>query len=315
MANCSIYENCLNEMTKEFKVDGDTLDILAVGCWGVYCQDGEQTIKKKDKIKQIIRGQGSVSNALKRYKESHPNTMDMFLVGDNVYQDENGEFDMGRQIEAGFVNCFLKSGIERFFLAIGNHDIEKCDILSTQYNEKRWNFPSLYYNIVYTLNDFKVNVIVLDTNMFEDEPKSCDKQPFRKDQIEAQKKWAIETKQRVNARWNIVMGHIPYLANGHKEKNHPVMRKELESLINDISPELYICADEHNQQFIRGKKTSIIVAGSGGTELDRDIQRPLVEGTEYVNSTFGFVSCLISRDTVKITFINKTIFTREIKNK
>ena len=172
MKDCSNYEECFDEMTKEFKVDGDTLDILAVGCWGVYCQDGEQTIKKKDKIKKITRGQGSVSNALERYKQSHPNTMDMFLVGDNVYQDKNGEFKIERQIEDGFVKCFLKSGIERFFLAIGNHDIEDCKILSTQYNEKRWNFPSLYYNIVYNLNDFKVNVIVLDTNMFEDEPKS-----------------------------------------------------------------------------------------------------------------------------------------------
>lgn len=305
--DCSIYENCLQDMTVEINVEKNNITLLAVGCWGVYCHTGEHTKKEK----KVFRGQGIVSNALIEYKK-HNDTEDMFLVGDNIYEDEKGEYDMEKQLNKGFENCFRKSGISRFFLAVGNHDIENCDILSKQYKYKGWNFPSLYYNVLYKLQDYIVNIIILDTNMFEENPKKCNNTPFTQEQIDAQCTWAKTVSKQ--GYWNIVMGHIPYLANGHKESKHPVQRKKLKTLIDEIKPDLYICADEHNQQFIQiDKETPIVVIGSGGTALDKTLDKSIL-GTEYWKSIFGFISLEIKKEYLNVSFINTDIRKEFSKN-
>lgn len=325
MEDCTIYENCIQQKQIEIHLKQDIFHMIAVGCWGVYCHNGNYSIpKKKDnKISQKIvqRGQRNVSSALIQYTKTHKVT-DMYLVGDNIYQDgikieegteitqeilekiTNNPYNIEKQIEEGFENCFLKSNIDRFFLTIGNHDIESCHTLTTQHNYSKWNSPSLYYNVIYFLNNFKINIIVLDTNMFEDNPKRCDNQPFTKKQIQTQIDWALSVKNKGD--WNIVIGHIPYLANGHKQEKHPIDRPILSKLINDICPQLYICADEHNQQFIQPEKsnTSIVIAGSGGTGLDKDIKTPLLKNTLYTNTDFGFVSYKIDKEHIEITFIS-----------
>lgn len=314
LENCTTYENCLDVTTQEIIIQKDNMTILAVGCWGVYCQDGEYTKEKKGKKETVNRGQESVSKALATYKRKHPDVDDMFLVGDNIYEDKKGQYDINRQLNEGFEKCFLKSGISRFFLALGNHDIKTCDILSRQKNYKKWNFPSLYYNVVYRLNDFTINIIVLDTNMFEEEPLRCDKILFTERQIDDQSKWAKSVSKM--GHWNILMGHIPYLANGHKEKKHPVKRPSLERLVKEIDPDLYVCADEHNQQFI-DTKPPIAVVGSGGTALDNFFGN-LIEGTTYNKSIFGFLSLDINEQALEISFINtenKLEYKNSIKKK
>lgn len=328
--DCSKYENCLSEK-KTIIIDPSVNNMLhlgVVGCWGVYCDDGKYkyTKKKKDKIEdvEVVRGQGRVSRALERYNQQKP-ISDMFLAGDNVYQEgvpfENketpiGTFNIERQLERGFENCFLKCGINRFFALVGNHDIENCDILNKQINYPLWNMPSLYYNVVYTLNTndklFRVNVIVIDTNMFDvndkelSDPLHCDKTPYTIGQLFAQKQWVRQVIKDERADWNIIIGHIPYLSNGHKNKNHPVYRIELANFIREVKPDLYICADEHNQQIIKDRPTTIVVCGSGGTALDK-IEHPYIENTIYANKEFGFVSLEITNNNLVIRFISSEI--------
>lgn len=347
--DCSIYENCLKNQQLVVDLSSENmLHMLAVGCWGVYCDGGEYIItkykKKKLEISKIIRGQRQVAEALIRY--SYENKVsDMYLSGDNVYQlgistnndvavdnfikekralvekmtgleiDLLHNFDIDLQLSRGFEKCFNRAKIERFFVAIGNHDIENCNVLNKQYNYKhpQWNMPSLYYNVVYQMKNFKINVIVLDTNMFEDEPTKCDQKPFSDDQIGEQIKWALSVAKKGD--WNIVIGHIPYLANGHKKDKHPILRQNLSKLIHAMEPQLYICADEHNQQFIQTDKTAIVIAGSGGTALDDILDKP-IPGTEYQNSIFGFVSYQILKDSLKLTFIsseNNELFSKILK--
>jgi len=346
--DCRVYENCLdNNKILLQENQSDMLHMVAVGCWGVYCNDGEYIIvkQKKNQLNQskVTRGQGKVSNALIKYAEQY-NVTDMYLAGDNVYQlgistknqqevdnfirnkqsilekltgqelDPLKNFDIELQLSEGFERCFGKANIGRFFTVIGNHDIETCDILTKEYTYNRWYMPSLYYNVIYEMKNFKINVIVLDTNMFEEKPVTCTGGLFTEKQINTQTEWAISVSK--DGDWNIVIGHIPYLANGHKKEKHPVQRKNLQELIKVMKPELYICADEHNQQFIKDDYTSIVVAGSGGTSLDDIIKDDQIKGTLYQNSDFGFVSYKISKNQLEISFIsveNKVLFSHIIK--
>lgn len=345
--DCTVYENCLRNQQVDIDVKSqNSLQMVAVGCWGVYCNDGDYIVTKYKKGKveplKVVRGQKRVARALIDYVASNRVT-DMYLAGDNVYQlgvsasneiavadmlkkkqelvrnltgsevDPLQNFNIELQISEGFEKCFAQAKVDRYFLAIGNHDIESCQILNTQYNYPGWIIPSLYYNVLYTLQNFKINVIILDTNMFEDEPVSCLQMPFTEQQINRQIEWALSV-SRIGE-WNIVIGHIPYLANGHKKDKHPVMRKKLADLIEKMQPQLYICADEHNQQFIQTEKTAIVVAGSGGTSLDNIAEKP-IEGTLYQNSDFGFVSYNITEDSLKIEFIsveNKVLFSHVLR--
>lgn len=345
--DCSIYENCLQNKKVSVDLKSSLLHMIAVGCWGVYCDGGEYIIAKYKKntleVNKIVRGQLQVASALIKYTYEH-NVTDMYLAGDNIYQvgiftsDEKavadfleakqelvrnltGEevdplknFDIDLQLSRGFEMCFNRAKIDRFFTAVGNHDIESCHVLNKEYNYGKWNMPSLYYTVLYNMKDFTVNVIVLDTNMFEENPVTCTGSLFTKDQIANQIKWALSVANRGD--WNIVIGHSPYLANGHKKNKHPVLRKDLGKLIGLMKPHLYICADEHNQQFIQTDKTAIVIAGSGGTDLDKIVDDYIVPGTLYQNSAFGFVSYQISKNELKLSFIsveNQELFSHILK--
>jgi hypothetical protein len=67
----------------------DTLNFIAVGCWGVYCDTGNVLITKykKGNLEQynIIRGQKEVSQAIVEYTTKNK-VSDFYLAGDNVYQ-------------------------------------------------------------------------------------------------------------------------------------------------------------------------------------------------------------------------------------
>lgn len=342
--DCSTYENCLIEHKTIIPedIESDMLHLAFVGCWGVYCNNGKyRYIKKKkgqEEIVEVIRGQKTVARAIREYNKLHPVPIsDMFLAGDNVYQEgvneENknipiGVYNMKNQLRKGYKNCFAKTGVERFFVGIGNHDIEDCNILNTQknYNGPRWNFPSLYYNVLYNVKTengpFKVNVIVMDTNMFDvddkelspDEPQRCDKTPYSVGQLFSQKKWVRETIKQERADWTIIVGHIPYLANGHKKKNHPVYRIELANFIREVAPDLYICADEHNQQIIKDGKTTIIVCGSGGTSLD-PIESPLIQDTVFAKSDFGFLALELTNRNLVVHFVSKEVVCKHVITK
>lgn len=336
MTSCAVYENCATQRLVEVKTERDVLDFLFVGCWGVYCDQGEYTLfkSKKEGVEQtrIYRGQREVAAAIQEYVSKIPTISDMFLAGDNVYQvalEERKEgsetqnearkknflsklgvsftnaelYDIKLQLSKGFEQCFALTGISRFFVALGNHDIENCEILNTQvnYSGSGWTLPSLYYNVMYTLRDgTTLNIVVMDTNPYDSEAVSCTGQPFLEKDVEKQEEWLRKQKKR--AEWTIVIGHIPYRAVGHKAKKPEISNPKLERAVNLVSPQLYMCADEHNQQFLYDSKNSrgLVVAGSGGTDLDTP------ENTQamYVKKTFGFVHTSLSKKGLVLKFLD-----------
>lgn len=313
--SCSDYKNCATQgLITHDMPNLDSIEILAVGCWGVYCNGGDYVITKfkngKYKKETVNRGQKSVAEALIKYTKEHRIT-DMYLAGDNIYdmslpeneiKSSKDTYNIDLQISEGFENCFKKANIDRFYLAVGNHDIEYCDVLDKQKNYDGWIFPSMYYNVFYNMKNFTINVILIDTNMLEDDPVYCDNQNYRQDDIDNQFAWA---KNISKGDWKVVIGHIPYIANGHKEKRPFVYNSKVEKILDIIKPQLYICADEHNQQVIYDdeKRMLCLVAGSGGTALDILLSQNL-KGTLYKSSSFGFVSLDIKIDTITAKFIN-----------
>ena len=314
---------------------------------GKYIDD-KNVLKLFDKATEIY-GQKTVVEHIKKF--SNENIVNaLFLNGDNVYNYDipkdkmiklisdyknyknypkkskykndstiSGQ-DIKKQLSLGFTECYKNVNIENIFVGLGNHDVQTCEDLNEQlnYDQKNYQLPGTYYNVLYDLNYCKVNFIILDTNLFsEDEHCNNTKvlEKTKRDHID----WFIKTLKDNKANWNIVIGHVPYKANGHKSKEPVIFNNELNKIFEEIKSlnlpkiQLYICADEHNQQYIHDKqnKMGLVIAGSGGTALDKDIQRPDIykNDTLYVNNSFGFISLKFEKDNIKVSYYTSEIDT------
>lgn len=353
--NCTDYKNCPKKLqfTKK-KKKTDILSVLMVGCWGVYCWDGEKEIEIYDpKEKKIITeteiyGGKSVSKGIVNFTKKE-NIDAVFLAGDNLYnfdkpkkmlldfikqgkypskkEYKNNHLLSGQnievQIDEGFIKCFKDANVKDFYIAVGNHDIQNCFDLNFQLNfsknkpEYKYNLPAVYYNVVYQMMGYNVNFIVIDTNMYEDDANTCNNTYYTCQMIEEQRKWIIKTLKRERCRWNIIVGHIPYKANGHKAKKPYIKNRQLDILFDSISNcidcpkvQIYMCADEHNQQFLYDNKhkMGLVVAGSGGTPLDlKIIKEKFIEGndtiTKYSKPYFGFTKFEFSGEKLDVSYI------------
>lgn len=220
--------------------------------------------------------------------------------------------DIDLQLQKGFIECFKTLPIDNYLMAIGNHDIETCEILNKQLNFEDWFMPALYYNYMYRLSDgYLVNLIFIDTNIYEKE--YCDgdyPQDARRKQIDWLESVAIKDENM----YNIVIGHIPFIANPHKQKEGRTVRKE-EELFDDIQNvmknercniDVYMCADEHNYQKIKlPEMPLLIIAGTGGATLDETIYRnnELIDYTIEFSPSFGFIGCKISKTIRQFSFV------------
>ena len=341
--NCDNYDDCPKEFEGEETIDKDVLNLLFVGCWGVYCRDDIQDdLDLESEYRQKI-----VSDAMAAY--SKQNEIDVVILGgDNVYQSNDEsikkddpkplKYDIDSQLLYGFIGCMRDIRTNRFLIGVGNHDLETCSIIETQikYTENNWTLPALSYSVLYQMRTFYINMIFIDTNIYKQ--KWCRTDPRQKQQLypeeakSAQAKWLkkqLQEGKNKNA-WNIVIGHDPFYTRSHKNNPDVLLRdtpREFAQLIkeNADSIHLYMCADEHNQQYVRDliatdhevfhndsrfddgdgiKLPPQIIAGSGGTKLDRFISQEteLVKATKFYQAAFGFVSMSIEKHYIYFKF-------------
>jgi hypothetical protein len=364
--DCSDYnsEKCPKKnMLIKNKIRSDTLNVVMVGCWGVYCWNGEVDMEEynapeNDELPTIDKiferttekyGQKSVVNGIIKYAKANQTDV-LFLAGDNVYnykipkrtlvklvnealEEKNGKLlpskaeyktnvkysgqQIYKQLSDGFTKCMKKIPTTTdIFLGIGNHDVQNCFDLNAQLNYHRTNprykLPGTYYNVVYNMSNFSVNFIVIDTNMFS-EKFTCDgKTKYTDKDKETQMNWVLKTLKKNKCEFNIIIGHVPYKANGHKEKNKTIYNEHLERLFTRILEEekcpkvqVYMCADEHNQQFLydKTKNMGLVIAGSGGTALDTKIVKgDFDKDVLHRDPVFGFVGFNFSKDFVDIQY-------------
>jgi hypothetical protein len=333
--NCDNYNDCPKEKEFEEEINKDFFSLLFVGCWGVYCRDDPECRQK------------IVSKAMVDYSKQMQLDV-VILAGDNVYEsiDESVKdlpkalkYDIEKQLDVGFVHCMTEMQTNRFLIGVGNHDLETCEIIKKQiqYKESNWTLPGLSYRVLYQMQNFNINMIFIDTNIYK--KKWCRTNPTEKMQPLypeeaqfAQAEWLKNKLQEGNDKnaWNIVIGHDPFRTRSHKNIDTVLLRKTPDEFLelikeNADSIHLYMCADEHNQQYIsdlivtgRGifyndhrftycdgiKLPPQIIAGSGGTKLDKEIsnEEELVRATKFYQPAFGFVSMLIQKDQIQFKF-------------
>lgn len=326
--NCENYEDCPRQLFYTSIITGENqFDFLFVGCWGVYCKAGEYASAKyknnKWKDSKITYGEGYVVKEMIDFVNSSKNKQQAVVIaGDNVYSDypsdrmkeliatnqvnKDALFDIDKQLAEGFTQCMKQIPVDTFLIGLGNHDIESCYILNKQLNFTGWTMPAISYNIVYKQDDFNVNLIFIDTNMYE---KEWCQGIYPDNAVENQSDWVgkVLNEQEPNT-WNIVIGHIPFICNPHKVKEGKAPKarvvldlvKLMSTYHNQI--DLYMCADEHNQQYITlDGMPPQVVSGSGGASLDREVY-VVVENTQLVRPIFGFVSVDVNIDTITLTF-------------
>ena len=333
--DCTNYDDCPKGVEKTEDIDKDNFSFLFVGCWGVYCKTGEHVSYKAKggKIKASMSNYGGKDcvDLMNCYSKIH--SIDaVVLAGDNVYSyeasaelidkytkrqisDEDFKkslYNMERQLSLGFKNCMEKVKVETFLIGVGNHDIETCDVLNQQMNynskDEKWVQPGLYYNYIYKLNDeTKVNMIFIDTNIYDT---SYCTGNYPEDARERQLEWLKRTLINDENTWNIVIGHIPFLCNSHKDDTScritPDLYNDIRSANEHNSIDLYMCADEHNQQYILPNAESNmppeVVAGSGGSVLDEDIKNCPEINTQLARATYGFVAVNITSSKISLSF-------------
>jgi hypothetical protein len=270
--NCENYYDCPKEKNMGvIYIDKNSLETIFVGCWGTYCKKGEVTTGKfkdgKWKKQEVIYGEGYVVDSMIEYSRNN-DVEAVILAGDNVYSvpsdlvNDNemvllksglkSPYDIEKQLSIGFENCMKNVQTNNFLIGIGNHDIENCDVLNTQLSYSGWNMPGLSYNVLYQTNSCSINLIFIDTNMYD---KSWCQGVYPENAEQNQKDWLSKTLS-YDYDWNIVIGHIPFLCNPHKKKGEKItarLEKGLYELIQENSDkiDLYMCADEHNQQYIK----------------------------------------------------------------
>lgn len=355
--DCSTYESddCPKGESYSENIDKKTIEVMMIGCWGVYCWDGKYDLEqyKPDYVNSLDinetqlfsheeeeYGQKRVVNAMIDYATKEKDIVALFLAGDNIYSykdaqpafkeylenirqekikegkqsikypdketyKNNPEFTGQRidlQLSEGFSKCLagLKENIN-IYIGVGNHDVQNCVDLNKQLNyhitDPKYNLPAMYYNVVYNLKGFSVNFVMIDTNLYSE--KHCDLKKYSDSIIQTQTDWIINTINSSTSEWNIIIGHIPYKAN--LQKNGKKDNKHLKNLFKSLKEsknkvQVYMCADVHNQQFLYDNdlKLSLVVAGSGGTALDKGsyLKHDDENGTKtyYYEENFGFSS-------------------------
>jgi len=222
--DCTDYKDCPKKSrVLKKKKKKDILSVLMVGCWGVYCWNGEKQIniydpkEKKIKKETEIYGGKSVSKGIIKFTEQE-NIDAIFLAGDNLYNFDQpkqlleksikeGKYptkkeykqnhllsgqNIEAQIDQGFINCFKYANVKDFYVAVGNHDIQTCFDLNYQLNfsknnpQYKYRLPGVYYNVVYRMKGYSVNFIVIDTNMYEDDANTCNYTYYTCEMIEEQ---------------------------------------------------------------------------------------------------------------------------------
>jgi hypothetical protein len=234
--------------------------------------------------------------------------------------------NMDLQLKEGFEECILGIRANKYLVGIGNHDIVTCNILNKQINYDKWTMPGLYYNYRYKLLDGTIiNLIFIDTNLYTEDPYCNSEEKYlQKNAIETQYEWLKNILSDNENNYNIIIGHQPFSTNPHKykpkmsdgtEKIYPKTLGELRDhlLKQQHLIDLYLCADEHNQQYIIDNEINEVISGTGGAQLDTNIfhfdekiaKEKFSMETKFTAVGPGFVGVDIDSKKIKLSLITK----------
>ena len=280
-----------------------------------------------EKIKKLKLKRAEIASKIKtQYGRSAEDYLPPELEHQVKREFQSELFNIDEQLSTGFTECMANVNTDIFLVGVGNHDIENCNILQAQLDfskpGNKWYFPKEYYKYSYALPGCNVNLIFIDTNIYEGHPTQCsqcstchipDKSTTNEQLIDEQEAWlhSILTDSEYNT-WNIVIGHIPFYCRAHKDYailNNSGLRDLMMKNYRKI--DLYMCADEHNQQYIPAdpclKIPPQVIVGSGGAPLDEPSNSPIIPKSWgwWAQRTFGFSTINIDQDKIAIKYHGK----------
>lgn len=212
------------------------------------------------------------------------------IVGDNYYSSNDN--NIGRNINTGF--DLLAKDDNPHFILFGNHDVESNEVILEQlkktYNDMttnfstnpvninfgRWILPSANYILKIKSNHISCYIVMMDTNMFTDDFVGLTNDKTSTNNVLS---FLDKTLHQIkNSGLVFFAGHHPFFAFGHKPKN-PIIQNEKLDEVYDLmikhNVKFYLCADEHNFQYIY--------------DSDNDIHHVLSAGSSSGDESFTYM--------------------------
>jgi len=217
---------------------------------------------------QVPWGHG-VAHSVNRIAKTYDDDF-VLLVGDNFYWDGVKDVNDKRFVQT-FENTFSESlgnlKDMKFYMQSGNHDYRGNMTAQIEYTKKqdRWVFPSLWYNIVQETEDFKLEIVYIDTNALGGVGTMAEAAGYPMDREERsamQMEWFENVMKNSDADYLIVSGHHPiYSIAEHGSQNF--MIEKVLPIMKKYGAQVYINGHDHNLQYIQDleETTGFIVTG------------------------------------------------------
>jgi len=209
------------------------------------------------------------------------------IAGDNVYpQKINSKKQyLKKTIDYGF--SLLEKLNSKLYGVIGNHELDKPNLLPAQLEKQFFYLPSNNYATI--INDF-LKIIVIDTNIFNDETDLIKNYSKFKEPIITIENLLLWLENELQfPGWKIVVGHQPIFGYKHKKKDATMTLKidllhsnyhRLLDILSSYDKVVYMCADIHQFQAWNipwnGKNIPMIIAGTGGAIPDQIYKKALL---------------------------------------
>ena len=284
------YNQNENENLKALQVEEEGLHFYVIGDWG---RNGHF---KQAEVAHIMQQAGFIVEP-------------EFIIstGDNFYPDGI----------ASVQDPFLKSSFEDvyygsnlfcpWYVVMGNHGYRGNIQAQVDYTNisKRWNMPSLYYEVEKTLEDDKTKAkfVFLDTSPFEDDYYTEEKyKKVKKQDSLKQKKWLEKSLKNSTADWNIVIGHHPLYTSGKRVNDEPYTRNHLEPVFEEYKVPAYFAGHEHDIQHLKpeGVFTHHFISGAGSEVRPTGIS----DFTKFSKSEQGFLIVSLLPEKMLVQAVN-----------
>jgi len=224
----------------------DSLNYLVIGDWGGLPQSPFTTEIEKAVARQM--GKFATDN----------NIQFVLALGDNFYYDGVKDVDdprFGETYDHVFTDASL--GIDWYFVA-GNHDHNGNVSAEIAYSkiEKRWNFPSYFYPLSFSLpsGSKTMDVLMLDTillcgNSDDNDHGVQPEGPENSMVAEKQLSWLEDQLRKSKADYLIVTGHYPVFSISSHGPTHCLLHRLL-PLLHKYNVSAYFCGHDHNLQHL-----------------------------------------------------------------